>query len=255
MRGGRTLALVGALAACTSFGSSPTEGDAGAPPDGGTDAIVDAGSDTLSPDDDGGIGFVQVTAGDGDGDAGTATLPFRDPVHAGNAVIVTIGLEPSGPQVSTVTDSVGGQYKVNKVFTDTSVSESATLVSAFDLPAAGPNTLTVTLTARVATFHIYAAEYTNVAGYEDARGARGDQDNQTDHMDSSPAVASQAGELVIGFGVSGTVAAGTSFTSRTTFAGNVFEDRLTSAPGGVAATATSLTGGYWMMLVGTFQHR
>jgi hypothetical protein len=73
-------------------------------------------------------------------------------------------------------------------------------------------------------------------------------------LDSGPATTNFANELIFGWGPDGGGGAGSGFTARSTFNGNITEDKVVSTVGTYNATASRSGGsGPWSMQMATFR--
>jgi len=111
----------------------------------------------------------------------------------------------------------------------------------------------VTFTTAPTTFsEIYIHEYAGLLAF-DAGAASPGNSSATDGMASGNAETHYANELLFGYGVTGSAAAGTNFTTRSSFHSNITEDQIVSTAGVYQATATMTSGTGWTMLLGAFR--
>jgi hypothetical protein len=165
----------------------------------------------------------------------TCTAAFDQPLVAGDAVVVSIYIEDT--TITTVTDSLGSQYtRLVGPIADT-LNDAVYIFAAFDV-AGGADTVTATAAASALTLTLYVHEYSNIAAFDAGNGASGVDDN-IDAMKSGPIATRTANELLFGFGIADSTAAGTGFTARSSYRNNVSEDRITDAAGSYQATGTA----------------
>jgi hypothetical protein len=194
------------------------------------------------------IAFVQATAAK----VSTATsqqLAFTKDVAAHDAVIVCFNY--NSPGTATVTDTQGNRY-APVVGPIASTTLRLNIFVAFDV-AGGPDTVNIALTvAPTSSFEAYIHDYAGLVGFD--TGAAGEGTSAaTDAMSSGTAITSYSNELIFGYGITGTAAAGTGFTVRSAFDANITEDELAATPGTYQAVATMVSGTNWTMLMAAFR--
>jgi hypothetical protein len=190
-------------------------------------------------------------------DAGTttsATLAFASNTTAGNFIAVVIRSSQTG-QVYTVTDSRGNVYKKAVQLNETVDTTSVAIYYAENI-AGGANAVTVSNSV-TGTLRFAILEYSGVAGSASLGAVASAQG--TGSTPSSGSVAASAGDLVLG---AASTANGASFTAGSGFVAQervpasgsklLVEDRVVSAAGSVAATATLGASDVWGAVVATF---
>ncbi len=213
----------------------------GLPPDAGPpDGKLGDGAATA-------IAFVQGGNGGKADGALSQTVSFLQPVTAHDTLIVCTDV--TTPGYAQVSDSLGNTFV--PVVQVTNGTTRFYVFAAFDVDG-GSDDVTFTVSAATVTFEVYLHEYAGLSAFDAGGGAVGTASG-TDGMSSGPVQTHFANELIFGFGVTGTAAAGTSFTARSTFDSNITEELVASTTGYYTATATMVAGSGWTMLVATFR--
>ena len=187
---------------------------------------------------------------------GKAVLPISFGSDLGAGDVIVLGFDwDGGATLSSIVDTRGNTYHV---------VESGPGATAFDVVlayaingAAGPDAVTVTVSDATNTF--FEAHLLSYAGldpvdpFDVANVATGMSNNNVDGA-STLLVTSSLDELVFGFcAVGGTVSAGTGFTFRDGFAGDLTEDEIVTTVGAHVVTAT--VNGTWTMVAAAFRGR
>jgi hypothetical protein len=190
--------------------------------------------------------------------SGTATLSFTNAVGAHAAIIVCFDYDsksvtPAGP--TGVTDTLGNAY--NLVLGPVPGFDDTIYIAVAANSPPGRDTITVTLTgAPYSYFEVYAHEYAGIAmsNPSDQTSWTAGTSTAPDGMISGPIVTTAPNDLLFGFGQSaGMSAGGEGFLPRTSFDGNVTEDKVVNTVGTYQATATMLSGTHWTMLAAAFK--
>ncbi len=190
--------------------------------------------------------FVQVAAKSSSGTAKTLSLSFPANTIAGDLILVAFDYT-SGAAPSSVSDTQGN------VFTPVgnqlnSPGGALSRVYYANTIKGGADTVTVTLTANSSWIEVYLAEYTGIdpANPIDAQaGASG----KTSAVSSGTAATSVSGDVIFGYCVGDwKCTVGSGFSARSTFDGNLIEDKVAGAAGSYAATGTA-TRGWTMQMV------
>jgi hypothetical protein len=247
---------------------SPTGQQHATQPDGRVDSIQrdSLRRDAWRPDGTASsIAFVQSGAADNgcwSGTLPTVTVPLNAPVTAHGTIIVALDFLQAAADVTLkgVTDSLGNTYTVNvppgPVVAGNEGPYLTAIASASDVKG-GNDIVTVALSKPTACIEVYVLEYSGLArsaAFDVGRSAGGTT-TATDGMASGIANTTAADELIFGFGFTNEAAtAGTGFTPRNKFHGNVTEDRMVSAVGSFQTTATMYPKGTsWVMMMATFR--
>jgi hypothetical protein len=123
--------------------------------------------------------------------------------------------------------------------------------------AGGPDAVTVTLSGPFgALIEVYLHEYAGFAAsnaFDVSTFNSGLATAAIDGIQSGPLTTTSDNELLFGFTVTGSAEAGTGFTPRSRFHGNLTEDKLLGTRGTYEATATMVGGKGWSMTATTFR--
>ena len=206
--------------------------------EGSADAtLADSGGDTTSD----AFAFVQANSSTVN-DASIATISFKQPVTAGDTLIVCV--DWAGGGTMKVTDSLGNAFSTVYVVGSRLVSV------AFDVRG-GIDLVSLDLGVVSSEYEIYVHEYRGVRALDFANGMNG----TGDAMSSGPIDVTEAPELLFGFGPinGGSGVAGEGFTQRTALNGNITEDMVVTDAGTLSATAVNLNGSSWTMIGASFK--
>lgn len=208
-------------------------------PDAGADAAPDAHL-PLAPR------FVQTDSTMNPGSP-TIALAFPAEVAAGDLLLCAIDLVPATATLVSVTDDKGNAYTTAGPFDGNGGSRH---YLAWTIAATGgPTTVTATTSEAPMMFYtLRLHEYADVAASSPVHGATSatGTTNATDGAQSPPIATTEPNELIFGlvtfFGPAG--AAGTGFTTRSTFDADLTEDMIAATPGTYRVIATS-NGSSW----------
>ena len=196
------------------------------------------------------IGFVQVNSATPQVAASSVQVPYLNAQTAGNLNIVVVGWSDSTSNVAMVQDSLNNYQPA--VATTRTTSHSQAIYYAPGIQS-GNNTVTVTFDQAVPFPDVRVLEYTGVSALDASAAGSGVGPTTS----CGPAITSADNELIF---AANTVATGNSgpgadFTQRiiTIPNGNLAEDRIVSAIGSYAATATLTGSGDWVMQMATFK--
>ena len=202
------------------------------------------------------IAFVQVANTTLNTSNTSVTINYASAQSAGDLNVVIVGWEVATSDVSSVTDTKGNTYTLAVGPTrDTSQSVSIYYAKNIAAATAGANTVTVTFNASVFGADVRIAEYSGIdtsAPFDVANGASG----SGTALSSGSMTTTTANEVIVGGNVlaNSTTAVGSGFTSRVqTTHGHILEDRIVTATGSYAATATQGPSGIWAMVGATFR--
>jgi hypothetical protein len=245
------------VAACTSFGSAaPAPGQ-----DAGLEAGPDAGLE-VGPDSAMGatpITFVKVLPNSFNlKGSGTLTLPDVAP-H--NALIVAFDYSTETDLVA-VTDSAGDSFTLVPSPPHRGPDRTQGIAAAFDVKG-GTTDITLTITLGVLPppdfFEVYAHEYAGIALTNAIDVSKANDGNTPNDLSVTSGIGTTSArhELVFGFlsGDIGQPQFGAGFTERSTYNGNLTEDREVVNSGPYEATAALMTPGPWTMVMATFRGR
>jgi chitodextrinase len=181
-----------------------------------------------------------------------ASISFSSATTAGDLVIVGIYVGPSS-SISSVTDSQANVYtQIGAALSLPTNSQSTALFYAKNIKS-GSDTVTVQLTAvpQFPGLGIYIFEYNGVDTVSPLDG-NSQAAGSSSTVSSGNLTATVSGDLVFGFCVSdATCSRGSGFTARSTFEGNLAEDKTLTAAGTTSAIGTS--DGAWVMQAAAFK--
>jgi len=177
-----------------------------------------------------------------------SSLPLSFPTNtiAGDLIMVAFGFDTNST-FSSVADSQGN------VFTEvgsqlTSPGGARTRVYYAKNIKGGPDTVTINLSANSAWIELYLTEYSGV-DQTNPIDAQAGASGTAGAVSSGNATTTVAGDVIYGYCVGDWVCtAGSGFTARSTFNGNLIEDQIAGSPGSYAATG-SATKGWTMQMV------
>ena len=185
----------------------------------------------------------QVTSGT------TSAATFSSPTTAGNLIVVYLIWDNTGR--ASVSDSLGNTYASAVGPTQWSNGQySAQIFYAMNLRN-GADTVTATFGSAISLFGIvYAHEYSGVlqtAPVDVTAAAAG----ASGPLDSGSVTTTNDTDLLFAGGVSGqtVTSPGPGYTARSTFQGNMTEDRIVFAKGSYGATASNSSGAWAMQMV------
>ena len=191
--------------------------------------------------------FAQVASGT------TDSAAFSTANAAGNLIVAYVVWSSATSSVS-LSDTRGNTYASAGPVTKWNGTAWSSQVFYAKNIAAGTNTVKATFSATISGFGLlYVHEYSGIDStnpLDTAAAATG----TTSAMSSGAATPSNASDLIFGAGASTSsiTTKGAGFTSRSTSSGNLTEDRLSTAAGATAATATH-NGSAWVMHMVAFK--
>lgn len=179
--------------------------------------------------------FVQMAEGNADS-LSTTTVTFAGNVTSGNLIVVAID---ALTDLVSVTDSRGDIY----VTTEPLAPSWRTYLGYAVVATTGPATVTATLSAPSAGYNLRACEYTNTAPINPVTMVGG-ANGTTVGLDAARTnvVTIEPNQLVFAFATFiADGSGGTGFTVRSTFDGDIVEERIVVVPGSLDAVATPST--------------
>ncbi len=205
---------------------------------------------TLTVTTGGVVSSVQTIAAQASSSAASLSLSFVTNTAAGDLIMVAFDYD-TNTVPSSVTDSQGNTFtQVGSQLTSPGGTRSV-VYYAKNIKG-GADKVTVNLSGTSAWIELYLSEYTGVnqtnpidvqAGAAGSAGA----------VSSGSATTTAAGDIVYGSCVGDWVcAAGTGFTARSNFLGNLIEDEVVGAAGSYAATGSANNG--WTMQMVAIKH-
>ena len=186
---------------------------------------------------------VQTVANASVGTASTFSLSFPANTAKGNLILVAFDFDTNSTP-STVADSQGNVF--TEVGTQlTSPGGARSRVYCAKNIKGGADTVTVSLSSSSAWIELYISEYSGVDTVNpvDAQaGASGSAGSAS----SGSATTTVTNDVIYGYCVGDSVCSpGSGFAARSTFHGNLIEDKIAGSAGAYAATATASSG--WSM--------
>ena len=186
----------------------------------------------------------------GCGSGSSCALAFTSSNTAGNLIIVAAGYG-SNAAISSVIDTAGDTFVTSVAATTPGGLRSAVWYA--QNIKGGANTVTVNYSANNYN-DLYILEYSGIdkSSPQDVTSS-GNGTGQT--LSSGAATTNVANELIFGYGntASGNSSAGSSFTSRIAFDGNIAEDKIAYSAGSYTATASLSISADWSMIMSTFK--
>jgi hypothetical protein len=185
------------------------------------------------------------------------TVPFTAAQGSGDLNIVVVGWNDSTATVGTVTDTSGNVYQraVGPTVYSGTATQSIYYTAGIVGAAANANTVTVTFTTAAAYPDIRILEYSGIATTSPLDVTAAATGSSTS-ASSGAATTTNANDLIFGadLTVTTTTGAGSGFTSRiiTVPDSDIAEDRIVTATGSYAATA-STSPGAWIMQMAAFR--
>jgi hypothetical protein len=198
------------------------------------------------------LAFVQQNYATPQSSQTKVAVAYTNAQTAGNANVVAIGWNDVNASISSVSDSAGNVYQVAvPTYRGNGLSQAIYYSAGIK---AGGNTVTVTFNQAAVSVDLRVTEYSGLAPANALVG--GSSGTGISASASSGTVSTTAtNQLLFGAGMVAHVftGAGAGFTSRviTKPDGDMAEDRVASAPGSYAATATAVSGA-WLMQVAAF---
>ncbi|HEV2132925.1 MAG TPA: hypothetical protein VGR47_01555, partial [Terracidiphilus sp.] len=195
------------------------------------------------------ISSVQVASATPQSPTATVGVTYKAAETAGDMNIVVVGWNDTTATVQSVTDSAGNAYKLAIGPTSGSALRQSIYYAANIV--GGSDTVTVSFSTAAVYPDIRILEYRGVTGLDVTAGSSGSGTTAS----SGSATATSANELIFGADTvsTGTVAAGSGFTSRivTSPDSDLAEDKIATTTGSYSATSTMYSGA-WVMQMATF---
>ena len=199
--------------------------------------------------------FIQVNAATPQTGQGTVAVAYPGAQASGDTNIVAIGWNDVTSSIVSVTDGAGNAYRLAAPTTrGPGVSQAIYYASNIRAAAPGGNSVKVVFSASVPYADVRVAEYGGldlVNPFDQTASGSG----VTATASSGNVTTAFATELIFGAGITtgGYTGSGTGFTTRliTVPDADIVNDRVTTATGSVAASATQ--SGSWVMQVATFR--
>ena len=203
------------------------------------------------------IAFVQVNKTVLSTTVTSATIPYTAAQNAGDLNVVIIGWEDAIANIVSVTDTKGNSYALAVGTTRSPGNNSLAMYYAKNIAAAttGANTVTVTFNTGAPLPDIRIAEYSGIDTISPLDASNGATGSGT-AVSTAAMTTTAANELIVGGDqlANSTNAVGTGFTQRVlTSHSHVLEDRIVTATGSYAVSATQTAGGYWTIVGATFR--
>jgi hypothetical protein len=220
------------------------------------DGAGDAETTPGVPDDSAPVGanitYVQGLAGWSNGAAGPVVVRLPAPVAMNDTIVVAADVMPNG--TLQVTDSLHNSYSTAMSIVAPGTPGNQTVAVFYALGvAAGTDSISVSVPAYAfgETLEVYVHEYSGISAFDRANGQTG----TTTDMHSGFVTTTAPGDLIFGFGDTGSVSPGTGFAPRLTLNQNLTEDRIAPIVGMIEATATMGMGNSWAMMAAAFKAR
>ncbi len=195
--------------------------------------------------------FVQTYSARNPGFASvTASLPAD--VMAGNLLLVGVEFSPGAPfRLTGVTDDKNNRYSLLGPFDG--LGDLRHYLAYAIARTSGPTTITSTLDGAPSPYYsLRLHEYASTAqtGPIEVSAFATGTDSSIDGARSGLITTTEPNELLFGYATffGGSPGTGTEFTTRSTFDGDLTEDRLAPTPGGYEVTATMLGGSQWTVI-------
>src|SRR5580693_7830136 len=190
--------------------------------------------------------FVQVASNAASGSPSTLSLAFSANTNAGDLFLVAFDYSTAATP-SSVTDSQGNVFTAagNQLTSPGGVRSRVYYAKNIK---GGADTVTVKLTASSSWLELYLAEYSGL-DLTNPIDAQASASGSAGAVSSGNATANYAGDVIYGFCIGDSVcSAGSGFTGRPTFNGNLIEDEMAGNPGSYAATGSATKGWTMQML-------
>ncbi|CAN5795298.1 hypothetical protein BH11MYX3_BH11MYX3_05950 [soil metagenome] len=202
--------------------------------------------------------FVQTESAENPGFT-TVTTAMPMDVVAGDLILAAIDYVPGGAStLNSVTDDKGNIYTLLGPFDG--MGDTRHYLAHAIAVTGGPTTVTSTVSSAPDTFYdLRLHEYARTAQTDpigQTRSATG-TDLAVDGARSGAITTTEPNQLIFGFMTfyNGGPGTGTGFTTRSTYNGDLTEDRPAPTPGSYEATATMLGGQYWTAIVAAIRGR
>jgi Protein of unknown function (DUF4038)/Putative collagen-binding domain of a collagenase/Putative Ig domain len=193
-----------------------------------------------------GVVFVQATANSPSGPVIAFSVSFPANTTAGDFILVAFDYDANSTP-SSVTDSQGNIF-TPLASQSTSPGATRSRVYYANNIRGGADTVTINLTAKSIWLEAYLAEYSGVNPSNPIDAQAGAAGN-AGAVSSGSATTTVAGDVIFGFCIGDwNCTAGSGFTTRSGFRGNLMEDKLAASAGSYAATGTANNGWTMQML-------
>jgi hypothetical protein len=190
--------------------------------------------------------FVQVASNAGSGSPSTLSLAFSANTNAGDLILVAFDYSTTATP-SSVTDSQGNVFTAvgNQLTSPGGVRSRVYYAKNIK---GGADTVTVNLTASSSWLELYLTEYSGLDLTNPIDAQAGSSGN-AGAVSSGNATTNFAGDVIYGFCIGDSVcSAGSGFAGRSTFNGNLIEDKIAGNAGSYAATGSATSGWTMQML-------
>jgi chitodextrinase len=180
------------------------------------------------------------------------SVALSKPTAAGNLIVVYLIWDSTGS--ATVSDSLGNHFASATAVARWSNGRYRAQIFYAANVRGGADTVTATFATAVKSFGlVYVHEYSGISQTAPV-DVTASTSGTSGALNSGAVTTTNASELLFAGGVSANVvtAAGAGYTPRSTFQGNMTEDRIVSATGSYAATASN-SGGAWAMQLVAFR--
>ena len=197
--------------------------------------------------------IAEVQAGENDSMTTSNVLALADPVQAHDAIIACFTFSSGAASFQSISDSLGNAYTIvaGPVLSNGYLHYVAIAASS----PAGSDAVTVTLSASQGSggWELLALEYTGLAQAAPFDTMASDSGNGS-AMSSGTVTTSDAHELLLAYGHSTGLMAGSGYTSRDKTNVSMVEDQVVFTTGSYTATATT-NPGIWTLILATFADR
>jgi hypothetical protein len=190
--------------------------------------------------------FVQVASNAASGSPSTLSLAFSANTNAGDLILVAFDYSTAATP-SSVTDSQGNVFTAvgNQLTSPGGVRSRVYYAKNIK---GGADTVTVILTASSSWLELYLTEYSGL-DLTNPIDAQASASGGAGAVSSGNATTNYAGDVIYGFCIGDwACSAGSGFTGRSTFNGNLIEDEMAGNPGSYAATGSATKGWTMQML-------
>ncbi len=203
------------------------------------------------------ISFVQTSAATPQTDQATVSRAYASAQTAGNSNIIAIGWNSNSGTINSVTDSLGNVYQLAvPIARGSGLSQAIYYANSIAGATAGGNTVTVTFSAAQPYVDLRISEYGGLSPTNPV-DLTSSSSGTSNSATSGTVTTTSANELLFGAGMTTgyfTSATG-GFTARiiTNPDADIVQDRIVSATGSYAATASLGGSASWLMQIATFR--
>jgi hypothetical protein len=189
------------------------------------------------------IAFVQVAANSSSAASSSFSLSFPSKTATGDTILVGFDFDANSVPTS-VTDSQGNVFaQIGAQLTSPGGARSRVYYA--KSIKGGPDTITVNLSANSAWIELYISEYSGVDTVNPINAQAG-ASGSAGSVSSGAAATTVAGDVIYGYCVGDSLCkAGAGSAARSTFHGNLIEDKTAGNPGSYAAIGSADHG--WSM--------